>query len=288
MTEQPLVSIICLCYNHAAYVHEALQSVRAQTYTNFELIVVDDGSSDQSVSVIRSFLSQVNDARISFIQLSSNIGYCRAFNIGYKQSSGQYIIDLAADDLLLSTRIASGVDTLLQHGEAYGVNFSDAELINEKGHHLSNHSDRFPHHAVPQGDVYQNLISRYFICSPTMLVSRKLLEDLGGYDEALAYEDFDLWMRGSRNYRFCYTPEVLVKKRILASSMSAKQFTRKDTQRLTTYAVCVKILKMNRTKDEDVALRKRICYEMRLCLQVFDISLIRQYWSLLRSIPANR
>ncbi|HHL53227.1 MAG TPA: glycosyltransferase family 2 protein, partial [Flammeovirgaceae bacterium] len=95
-TVQPLVSVICLSYNHAAYVGEAIASVLAQNYPRVELIVVDDGSSDASVSAIKQALAGKKD--IKFIALQENIGNCRAFNLAWRQAQGDYIIDLAADD----------------------------------------------------------------------------------------------------------------------------------------------------------------------------------------------
>lgn len=283
MMSQPLVSVVCLCYNHAHYVSEAIYSVLEQTYPAIELIIVDDGSSDQSQQVITEALASIKGHRIKFIPLPSNHGYCSAFNIGYAASSGDYIIDLAADDVLLPNRVARGIDTFQQHDDTYGVNFTDAELITDDHRHLYNHSDRFPHHTIPQGDVYKALISRYFICSPTMLVSRALLQHLGGYDESLAYEDFDLWIRGSRIFKFCYTPEVLLKKRVLPMSLSDRQFQRNDVQRYSTYTVCTRILTLNRNRAEQKALQKRILYEMRLCIQVLDFTLVLKYASLLRA-----
>ena len=94
--EMPVVSVICLCYNHKRFVEEAIQSVLDQTYSNVELIVVDDSSTDGSQAVIESLMA--NNPAVKFIPLSSNQGNCRAFNLGWKYASGKYIIDLSADD----------------------------------------------------------------------------------------------------------------------------------------------------------------------------------------------
>src|SRR5690606_39263364 len=115
-----------------------------------------------------------------------------------------------------------------QGGPTLGLNFTDAENITENGAHISFHSDRFPHEHVPQGSIYSHLINRYFISSPTMMFSRVLIDRLGGYDEDLAYEDFDLWIRGAREFSFSYTPSVLVKRPIVNNSMASRQFTRAD------------------------------------------------------------
>ena len=95
-TDMPLVSVICLCYNHSKYVIESIESVLSQSYANIELIIVDDASTDDSQSVIRNFI--VSLPQVNFIPLTNNIGNCSAFNIGWRASSGDYVIDLAADD----------------------------------------------------------------------------------------------------------------------------------------------------------------------------------------------
>jgi len=114
-----------------------------------------------------------------------------------------------------------------------------------------------------------------------MMIRRSVLERLGGYDESLAYEDFDFWMRSSREWKFCYTAEALVKKRMLKDSMSKDQFRRKSIQMVSTYRVCEKILQLNRAVDETKALSKRIGYEMRQAALLREWGLALSYFKLL-------
>lgn len=276
----PLVSIICICYNHERFVVEALESVWNQSYAEIELIIVDDASTDNSVEVIKSHIQ--NHLEVETLFLPTNIGNCKAFNRALQLAKGEYIIDLAADDVLLPKRVECGVKQFQQLDSSYGLIFSDAEWISEAGYHVYNHSQRFPHHAIPQGDVYEELIKRYFICPPTMMYRRELVDKLQGYDENLLYEDFDFQIRAARQFKFSYDPEILVKKRIVEGSLSEKQFKRNDKQRYSTFSVCKKAMLLNRNKSEQLALQKRIWYEMRLCLKVFDWKLIKAYFNLLR------
>lgn len=278
MNSTSLVSVICLCHNQAAFVREAIESVLNQTYSFVELIVVDDGSRDNSKELIRDIIA--GNPKIQFVDLPENIGNCRAFNKGLARSKGEFIIDLAADDVLLPTRIESGLIEFGKVGVAYGVNFSDAEWISETGKFLHLHSDRFPHHTIPQGDVYKDVIARFFICPPTILVRRQVFDELGGYDETLSYEDFDFWIRSSRKFLYCYTPHVLVKKRVTKNSLSARQFRRASPQAKSTFEVCRKILQLNRTKEEKRALGKRVFYEISVCLKLVDIPLAFKYMGL--------
>lgn len=278
----PLVTVICVCYNHARFVTEALDSVTHQTYSNIELIVIDDGSTDGSGKVIKKWM--VNHPEATLILNAKNIGYCKTFNKAYQISTGQYVIDLAADDILVSDRIEQGVKLLEQSGTGYGITFSDAQYIDEQGNPIQLHSVKFPHETIPRGDVYKEVIHRYFICSPTVMCRRLVLEALHGYDEALAFEDFDFWVRASRNFKFIYSPSVLVKKRVLSTSMSAKQFERSNPQRWSTLEVCKKIKELNRTQEEVDALKRRLFYEIGVSLRSFDFNLAFSFWKLLRSI----
>ncbi|MEQ8302373.1 MAG: glycosyltransferase [Cyclobacteriaceae bacterium] len=278
----PLVSVVCLCYDHQQFVEEAILSVLNQTYPNIQLIVVDDASNDGSQKIIEAIAAKNKSIELLF--LPDNQGNCRAFNLAFEKCNGEFIIDFAADDVLLPNRVARGVELLMDKGSDYGVQFGDAELIGKEGTKLGLHSDRFPSHSIPSGDVYMDVIFRYFICAPTMLIRRSVLEKLNGYDEELAYEDFDFWVRASRDFKFCYLPDALVKRRILSNSMRSDQFKKGSPQRHSTLLVCKKILILNRTQEEHKALLKRISYEIKVCLKLFDLKMLSDYYQLRKRV----
>jgi glycosyltransferase involved in cell wall biosynthesis len=274
----PLVSVVCLCYNHARFVQEAIESVLNQTYPHVELVVVDDNSTDDSVLRIKNALTNSPDVKTIFFD--RNKGNCKAFNEGFRKTKGDFIIDLSGDDILAPDRIEKGVEDFQLHDQKTGVNFTDAQLIDEQGNALGFHSDRFPHDTIPQGDVYSNILSRYFINTPTMMMRRDVLVQLGGYDEALAYEDFDFWVRSSRDFNYSYTPEPLVKRRIVARSLGRSQLRKGSLQLRSTFIVCEKAATLNRTQYEKDALKKRIRYEMWQVLKLGEFPLVLKYWSL--------
>lgn len=276
---KPLVSVICLSYNHEKFVEKALYSVVNQTYSPIELIIVDDASIDGSAKVIEEFIKK--HPTLKFIRRELNVGNCISFNEGFKLSNGKYIIDLAADDVLMPDRIEAGVNALEEVDNNFGVQFSDAELIDDAGAPLGLHSDKYPHASIPQGDIYLDVISRYFICSPTMLIKREVLERLHGYDETLAYEDFDFWVRSSRQYKYLYLPVPLVKRRILHNSMKQDQFRRGSAQLKSTLQVCKKINELNRSEKEKEALKRRLWYEIKVGLRLFDMGLVVGYLKLI-------
>lgn len=278
----PLVTVICICYNQARFVEAALDSVISQSYKDVELIVIDDGSTDGSAKIIKRWIA--NHPETTLLLNATNLGYCKTFNKAYAISKGEYIIDLAADDVLQPNRIEVGLSAFRNSEIDYGVTFSDAEHTDEQGNLLRLHSDKHPHHTIPSGDIYKDVIDRYFICSPTMMFKRSVVEYLKGYDESLTYEDFDFWVRASRKFKFIYTPQVLLKKRAVDTSMSKKQFKCGGDQRKSTLMVCYKIKSLNRSAEEDAALRRRVLYEIKISLKLLDLRLAFDYFKLLRSL----
>lgn len=280
MKENPLVSVICLCYNHQNYVVESIQSVLDQTYKNIELIIYDDASKDNSQSVIEDFIK--DKPEITFLRGVENKGNCTSFNIAFERSSGEYIIDLAADDVLLPSRIEQGVNLLESAKPTYGVHYGNGILIDSESNHLKTERND-----LPSGDLYVILIQKYFINPASMMMRRSVLENLEGYDEALTYEDFDFWIRSSRVTKYIASQDPLVKKRVLSDSLSGQQFRFGNRHMESTFRVCEKIKKLNRTEDENQALRKRIRYEMKLCLRYGNPFLFFRYLKLYFSLKID-
>jgi glycosyltransferase involved in cell wall biosynthesis len=282
----PWVSVICTCYNHAGYVQEALRSVVGQTYINIELVVIDNASTDASATEIQAFCTEYPATK--FIQNTVNQGLCRAFNQGLAMVIGEYVIDLAADDVLLPGRVARQVERFRSLPLYYGVVFSNAAFIDENGgetgYHYpvdaTGHSTQF----VPTGDVFQDILSRYFINTPTMMMRRDMLVSLGGYDETLAYEDFDFWVRSARHYRYAYVDEVLTLKRRLPDSLGAQVTKRGNLLLESTYRVCQKALTLCQNADEQGALAGRIRQFIRKSVYAEQYELARRFSKLLMQI----
>ncbi|MDN5203375.1 glycosyltransferase [Fulvivirgaceae bacterium BMA10] len=262
---EPLVTVICLCYNHALYLKECIDSVVGQTYGSIEIIMIDDGSTDDSALVMDKILSDY--PKIQCIKLPENIGNCAAFNRGLEISKGKYIIDLATDDILYKDRIEKQVGFFQSLDERYGVIFSNSAYVDENGEFIKYHyeidSTGRTIQTIPQGDIFSELIETYFISTPSMMFKREVLEVLGGYDESLAYEDYDFWIRSSRLFRYAYQDEVLTKVRRLKNSFSSRWYIPGDPQLESTFIICGKIVGLIENDKEKKALINRIKYEIR-------------------------
>ena len=255
-----MVSVICLCYNQARFVKESLDSVVNQSYEEIELIVVDDGSNDDSKKVIQEWL--LGHDEVPFVNLRENLGNTSAFNQGLRLAKGKYVIDLAADDVLISNRIEKQVAFFEQQASNIGVIYSDAMYISEEGRQLQNHFANA--RMIPyEGDVYERVIDTYFIPPPTMMMKKEVLDRMGGYDESLAYEDFDFWVRSARNWRYAYQSKILTLVRKSDHSHSKGWYKKDDKQLHSTFKVCKKIRELNQTKSEGLALIRRVKFELR-------------------------
>lgn len=186
----PKVSIIIATYNRERFLFEAISSVFAQTYQDFELIIVDDGSTDNTSSMI----SQFNDARLHYIY-QANQGRSHARNAALRLAKGEYITFLDSDDLYLPHKLAIQAAYLDTHAKT-GMIYTSAYCIDEDGNLLKHQYD-----ATYSGKIYKQIA--FFvpvtITLPTVMLRREILAITGGFDEKMhRFEDTDLWRRISK------------------------------------------------------------------------------------------
>lgn len=279
-----------MCYNHEKFVRQSVESVLNQSYENIEIIIVDDASTDGSKSVIQEIVYQ--HPSIKFISIEKNIGNCRAFNKALAVCGGDFIIDLAADDLLKPNRLKIGVEALSSKGQDYGVHYGDVLFIDENGKALNKNSEQLKSRGIqnvgPEGDIYKMLLGKYFLSSPSMMSKREVFEHIKGYDETLAYEDLDFWVRSARVFKYCYTNDILVEKRVLSNSYSTRQYRPNSPQMKSTYQVCEKAFQLNRNKEEDNALLQRINYEIKWVIATFNLKLLYKYLTLIKRLTGRK
>ncbi len=220
MQTGPLVSVIATCYNHERYVEECLESIRNQTYENVQLIIVDDCSTDRSVRVIRSWLARTGTPA-TLITHRVNRGICRSRNDAHRRARGRYLSMIATDDTWVPDKLAIQVPMMESLPADVAVLYGDATTMDENSAtrpemviDLYGYLDSFP-----DGWVFDHLLRGNFVTSLTALVRRRCIDAVGGYDEALIYEDWDLWLRLSRRYRFVFAPQVFGRYRILENSL---------------------------------------------------------------------
>lgn len=267
MTSTPLVSIICLCYNHENFVKESLDSVVNQSYKNIQIIIVDDYSSDNSVSEIENWIKNHSD--VTFIKNSKNMGNNLSFNQVLPLVKGDYVIDFATDDVLFEDTIASQIEAFHQNPSAALV-FGNAELVDEKGKHLSYHFHTNSAQKVLDTSLHKtNYISLLkggnCMCSVSAMMKKSVVDTLKGYDESLFYEDLDFWFRLSKQYSITFIDQPLVQKRVINTSQSTFFYKKNEYAKkinASTYKILRKAYVMNTSVEEHQALLKRVHFEM--------------------------
>lgn len=285
MQDNPLVTIICLCYNQEEYILESLFSVINQNYAAVEIIIVDDCSSDNSKAVIENWL--LDFPKIQFIANEINLGSTKSFNKALKKAKGEFIVDLAADDILVSNCVTSQINAFKNTTyKNLGVVYGNAELISEKGIFKSYYFpvDHFKKVLKPRvtGDIYESVLSGGdCMCSVSSMVKKSAFDHLNGYDETLAYEDLDLWIRASRIYDFDFIDEILIRKRTVENSLGTHFFKKNDARarkiNQSTYLILKNAIRLNRTKKENKAVLKRIHFEMILNNKTRNYTLLLKY-----------
>ena len=207
-TKTPLVSIIIPAYNAAQYVVEAVESALAQTYKNCEVVVVDDGSTDNTRSILAPY---VESGRIKYVY-QPNAGLSAARNMGIKSSKGEYVALLDADDVFLPEKIERQVAYLESHPEC-DICYCDLYHFwdSEPKKLLKLNYDYYS-----GNDVLPNIIKRNFVAPLTMVVRRSVFDRFGLYDEKFRRsEDLEFLVRIlARGARICFLDEILAKLRL--------------------------------------------------------------------------
>ena len=216
------ISVIIPAYNAAEYLGEALSSAAAQTLRPFEIIVVDDGSTDKTADILREFITRFPDLLKCISQ--SNRGPAAARNAGIRLAQGDLIAFLDADDLWDRDKLALQVEALAKSPEA-GLVFCDMRhQVAGQQVHASYLHERGYHH-VGAGHIYENLLEENFIFTPTVLVRREVLKRVGHFSENLRItEDYDLWLRIAQEHSVCFVDRPLVTRRRTADNLTNDRY----------------------------------------------------------------
>jgi glycosyltransferase involved in cell wall biosynthesis len=197
----PHISIIIPTYNRASLVGRAVKSVLAQTYQDFELIIVNDASTDETDEILRSF----NDERIRYIRHKNNIGGSGARNTGIKLATGKYIAFIDDDDEWLPEKIELQVLRFQKVSHKVGLVYTGLEVRDNNSNLVKK---KYP--PAYKGDVKLNLLESTTIGSPTPLIKKECFETVGLFDESLkSCQDWDMWKRISEQYEFDYAKGFL-------------------------------------------------------------------------------
>jgi glycosyltransferase involved in cell wall biosynthesis len=229
MSCSPKVSVVLPVYNAERYLAEAIESILAQTFTDFELLIGDDCSSDRSLDIMNQYAAQ--DQRIHALANPTNLGVSATRNRLQSKAQGEFIAVMDADDIALPDRLSQQVTFLDEHPEVVCVGGNHA-LIDAEGRLLTYLA------LPPDNEAIQHsaLAGHGSICHPCAMIRRDILQQIGGYDESLRSAlDLDLWLRLGEVGHLANLQTVVLYYRLHAHSISE---TRSTEQRQNARRVC--------------------------------------------------
>lgn len=209
------ISVVLTCYNGARWIRRAIESILAQTYEDFELVIIDDGSTDNSKEIVASHLC---DERVRYIY-KKNRGFSATVNRGIKESNGSLIGFIGQDDLWMPNKLELQVKYFSEHKDVGFVHSnycsidSEGQIIEVRNVKIQNFSSK--------KKLVEQLFLNNFIGFETVLVKRKCFEEVGFFDERMVgFSDHDMWLRIAGSFNIGYLGLPLVKKRQHESQLS--------------------------------------------------------------------
>src|ERR1700741_1709140 len=213
MNNSPLVTVIAINYNSEPYVLETLESIKQQTYENIQLCIIDDHSTDRSVDLIKQWL-QTYQRPYKITLNEKNLGICATLNKVFNQADGKYISATATDDILLPDKISRQVEIMESAPNDVCAVYSNAYLVNSDGTFRDKtFIERRNVQGYPQGNIFETLLTDNFIPAMSVLLKNDSYKAVGNFDENLIYEDYDMWLRLSKKFKFIYSDYISVKYR---------------------------------------------------------------------------
>ena len=216
---EKMVSIIITTYNREKYIGRAVQSVLRQTYGKYELIIVDDGSTDNTQEIIQKLIEK--DNRVRYIKLEQNQGVSHARNVGMQEAKFDFIAFLDSDDEWYPNKLELQMRKMLESSEETGLVFCRMSGIGRDG------KERFvcPAQSIEkemlEGEIFLRLLRANVIGTPSVLIRRKCMEQVGGFKESLTcLEDWEWILRIAKNWRIGFVDEILVEVHKLDGSVS--------------------------------------------------------------------
>lgn len=206
------VSVIIPTYNRAHLISRAIQSVLDQTFADFEIIVVDDGSTDSTEAQVK----KTPDARIRYIRRRENGGECAARNTGIEAAGTRYLSFLDSDDEWAPNKLAKQMKVLQSDPEIAGVYTGFWRIVRGNREYVPKADAR-----QKEGQIFKSLLWGNFITPSTVTVTRDCLTKAGPFNESLpVFGDWELWLRIAKHYRFAFIDEPLVNQYIQPDSLS--------------------------------------------------------------------
>lgn len=257
-----LVSVIIPTYKRTEYLRLTLESILNQTYSNFEIIVIDDGTpNDDNELLCKNF------EKVKYIKISNSGGPAKPRNIGIKEARGKYLAFVDDDDIWLPTKLQKQIEVLEQNPN-FGVAHGCCEIIDKDGNLMGKIIGRPGSLDVKHGDVSLKMVGNWTLMMPTTFARREVVERVGFFNEKIppALEDVEFWSRCSFETKFYYLDEPLVYYRVHDNNISG------DTDKYIDLSLYLKNILIEQLKTNKISKKQYLFLLNRLCqMQIRNI-----------------
>lgn len=288
----PAITVVIPVYNGTQYLAEAIDSVLAQTYRDFEIIVVDDGSTDDTWHIIEAYIA-AHPQIVRGIR-KANGGISTALNAGIHAAKGQYVAWLSHDDRFIPTKLEKQIALLKHNRELAGV-YSDYVYIDDQSSCVGYAFSPW----YPRAEMLRHLLQHVYINGSTLLIKRHCLLDVGAFDETLRYaQDAMMWVYIGIRYPLAHIPEPLTEYRLhlqQTSTTTKKHAIRRDSRTwlsraVTEYTIQQIFPELNKPDTTPVEFANAYLYFGEVfAIQYHHILLsIQQFWRAWRIWPTYR
>lgn len=264
----PQVTVLMSVYNGEKYLREAIDSILVQSFKDFEFLIIDDGSTDSSADIIRSY----TDPRIRIVQNEKNIGLTHSLNKGLKLAKGEYVARMDADDISLPERLEREVAIAGAYPEITVVTTGFANFVNSFGEDNRDSVNKGGTDEI-EWIGFEDLLEGNKIFHGSVLFKRKNILDIGGYNERLpTAQDYDLWLRVSKQAKIIKIKIILYLRRLHFDCVSMKGILKQEyyadkVRRENEFANGS--LKKNPSFLQKYSYRKRAMFRLRCYASLF-------------------
>ena len=211
MQNQPIVTVLMPVFNAASFIRESIESILHQTLPNFELLIINDGSTDCSLNIIHSF----NDQRIRLVSLEQNHGIVSALNLGLELARSDYLARMDADDIACPERFQQQLHYLEQNPDCVVLG-TRTVVVDPENQILYSPQVSTGHEEILK-ELLQWRGSR--LCHPTVMMPTEAVKAVGGYTQEYMNDDIDLFLKLTKSGKFANLPEPLLRHRVHLSSV---------------------------------------------------------------------
>jgi len=238
-----IVSVIICSYNRSNLLPKAIDSVLSQSYSDFELLIIDDASKDDTCSVVEKYIDK--DARIKYFKNDINLGISKSRNKGISLASGKYIAMLDSDDYWIDKEKLNKQIKILENDNSIGLIGTAISYVDEAGHEI-----REDVYASTDNIIRNRILIKNQFAQSSVIFKKDAVESVGAYNnELIVCEDFDLWLRIGHNFKFCNISDVTTAYFINTKSIS-------NSNKLLIAKTTDQIIKKNRNNYPNYFLAK--------------------------------